>query len=446
VTLTSGGYISATQTLAASGSCTAASCTFTIPGDSLSAGVGILIAASYSGDSTYASESNTATVTVTKLTPGIAVSAASTLNSNYPLTVTVTLSSSGTGTTPTGTVKLSGGGYTSSGVTLNASGVATFIIPADTFNTTESVLLVADYSGDDNYISENGSATVAVTYVPVLMPMVMVTPASGAVDSNASYSVKVTVTGTSTSETAPSGTVTLSGGGYTSPSAVTLDANGTATLNIPANSLNPGSDTLTVSYSGDPYYYPNTGTAFVTVTESTFTLAASAASAISSPGGSATSTITVTSAAGYTGTATLSCVLTGELAGGDAYVPTCSIPSTAVAMGGTATATVSTTAATSELSYPKMPGKGRGWEGAGGGAVLAFLLFLGVPARRRSWRSMLGVLLLISALGSLAGCGGGSSGSGTPGTTPDTYTFTVTGTGTPSVTPAPSVSFTVVVN
>jgi hypothetical protein len=151
--------------------------------------------------------------------------------------------------------------------------------------------------------------------------------------------------------------------------------------------------------------------------------------------------------AGYTGTATLTtCTLTGYTPG-DEYLPTCSISNgTNVAMGGTATATVNTTAASSELVYPKVPGKGKGWEGAGGGAVLAFLLFLGIPARRRSWRSMLGVLVLMVVLGSLAGCGGGGSiTTGNSGTTPGNYIFTVTATGTPSVTPAPTTSFTVTV-
>jgi hypothetical protein len=108
---------------------------------------------------------------------------------------------------------------------------------------------------------------------------------------------------------------------------------------------------------------------------------------------------------------------------------------------------VSTTKATSALSYPKLPGK-RGWEGAGGGAVLALLLFLGIPARRRGWRSMLGILVVMAALGSLSACGGSSSSTSTSttGTTPDTYTFTVTATGNPSVAPAPTVTFSVVVN
>jgi hypothetical protein len=104
------------------------------------------------------------------------------------------------------------------------------------------------------------------------------------------------------------------------------------------------------------------------------------------------------------------------------------------------------------LVYPKMPGKGRGWAGAGGGAVLALLVFLGIPARRRSWRQMMGVLALMAALGSLAACGGGNSvsggggGGGISGTTLGSYTFTVTGTGSPAVSPIPSTTFTVTVN
>jgi len=110
---------------------------------------------------------------------------------------------------------------------------------------------------------------------------------------------------------------------------------------------------------------------------------------------------------------------------------------------GTAIATVSLASTTSALAYPKLPGKGTGWKGVGGGAVLAFLVFFGIPARRRSWRSMLGILVLMAMVGSLAACGGSSK----TGITPGTYTFTVTGIGNPAVTPAPSpVTFTVTVN
>jgi len=80
--------------------------------------------------------------------------------------------------------------------------------------------------------------------------------------------------------------------------------------------------------------------------------------------------------------------------------------------------------------------------------VLAFLVFLGIPSRRRSWRSMLGAVALIVALGSLAGCGDfwqAPGGNTADGTTAGTYTFTVTGTGDPQVT-AVTTTFTVTVN
>lgn len=83
----------------------------------------------------------------------------------------------------------------------------------------------------------------------------------------------------------------------------------------------------------------------------------------------------------------------------------------------------------------------------GGGAFLAFLVFLGIPARRRAWRSMLCALGLIAALGAITACSGGITqpNQGSHGTTAGSYTFTVTGTGTPAVNPAPTTMFTVVI-
>jgi trimeric autotransporter adhesin len=136
---------------------------------------------------------------------------------------------------------------------------------------------------------------------------------------------------------------------------------------------------------------------------------------------------------------------------GATKLPTCSVTAgssltfDATHTSQTSTVTISTTAATSaSLERHGLPR----WTGAGG-AVLALLVFFGVPSRRRGWRSMLGLLVLIAALGSLSACGGGSSsggGGGTPGTTAGTYTFTVTGTGTPAITPAPTATVTLTVN
>jgi hypothetical protein len=104
---------------------------------------------------------------------------------------------------------------------------------------------------------------------------------------------------------------------------------------------------------------------------------------------------------------------------------------------GTATLTISTTAATTGiLVYPVRP-EGR-WYSAGGAALACILLFC-VPVRRRSWRTMFGMLALFFALaGGIFACGGGGGGSGgggggggggsISGTTSGAYTITVTGT------------------
>jgi hypothetical protein len=194
----------------------------------------------------------------------------------------------------------------------------------------------------------------------------------------------------------------------------------------------------------------------VTVTESTYTLSATVPAAVAS-GSSTSSSVTVTGSGSYVGTVSLTCALTAYPSGariGD--LPTCT-GDQAVTLNpafGWSTATVnlqvSTTAPTSsELVKPKI-GKGQGW--AGGGAILAFLVFLGIPARRRSWQSVLSVLVAMVALGSMAGCVNTlnvRSDTASPlnsGTTAGSYTFTVTAIGNPSVNPAPTTTFTVIVN
>jgi hypothetical protein len=116
---------------------------------------------------------------------------------------------------------------------------------------------------------------------------------------------------------------------------------------------------------------------------------------------------------------------------------------------GTAIASVTTTGAS--VGTLIRPGRNneKGWMSAGSGAVFAFLVFLGMPARRRSWRAMLGLVALLACFGGLSACGGSlnGSGGGNSGTTAGIYTFTVTGAGSPTVTPAPGpATFTLTVN
>jgi len=140
-----------------------------------------------------------------------------------------------------------------------------------------------------------------------------------------------------------------------------------------------------------------------------------------------TSTITITPAGGFTGMVSLSCSIAPTAATDPA---TCSIPAS-VSVSGVTTAALSigTTAATTALSKPR----NLFWPTAGG-AALALVVFFGIPARRRNWPAMLGLLVLFVSIGAI-GCGGGSSsggggggGGGNSGTTAGTYTVTVTGT------------------
>lgn len=450
VTLTGGSYYSSAQTLSSGAS------TFAIPANSLVLGSDTLTV-DYSGDANYANSAGSVTVTVAAaVAPTIVIIPNPTsLAASSPLSVAVDVVAPSGGATPTGTVTLTSGTYSSGALALSG-GVYNFSVPAGSLTAGSPTVLTVNYSGDSTYAATSGTSNVTVTgSTGTLTPAVTVTPGDATIPASSTLSVAVAVTG---SGATPTGTVTLTSGSYSS-GAQPLTS-GDYTLTIPANSLSAGTDTLSVAYSGDSNYAGATGTGSVIVTASTatgtFTLSASATSSVS-PGTDATSTITVTTTDGYTGTASLTCALTSPTASSVTDPPTCSLSPTSVALSssstsGTVTATVSSTApttgTTSQAVRPARPGSGKGWMGAGGGAVLALFVFFGIPARRRSWRSMLGAVAVLIALSSFSACGDfwqAPTGNTADGTTTGTYTFTVTGTGSPTVT-AVTTTFQVVIN
>ena len=177
-----------------------------------------------------------------KITPAVTVTpGASTLSIAQMLAVTVTVSGGSGNAAPTGTVILSGGGYTSPATALSA-GSATIDIPAGALSLGTDTLTAAYTPDSDSapvYNGASGSAPVILT--PVLItPTVTVTPGASSITTAQSDSVTVTVSGGNGNPT-PTGSVTLSSGSYTS-SPTTLSA-GSANINVPAGQLGVGSDT-----------------------------------------------------------------------------------------------------------------------------------------------------------------------------------------------------------
>jgi hypothetical protein len=146
-----------------------------------------------------------------------------------------------------------------------------------------------------------------------------------------------------------------------------------------------------------------------------------------------TSTITVTSSGGFTGGVTLTAAITSSPTGAQ-DLPTLSFGSTSPVniIGPTAgMATLTTTTTPAGCTQASQMQHGVPWY-IGGVAGLACVLLFGVPARRRSWQTVLGMLVLLLTLAAgFTACGSGGSSicnGGTGGTTPGIYTITVTGT------------------
>ena len=360
--------------------------------------------------------------------------------------VTVAVTGGKGNPTPTGSVTLSGGGYTSASTTLSG-GSATFAIPAGALATgtdTLTATFTPNSSSSSTYNGATGSTSVMVTAAVKSPSTVTITTASSTITNNQSDAVSITIAGVS-GEPTPTGTIALTSGAYSAQQAVTA---GAASISVPAGALSSGANTLTATYSGDGTYAGSSATAVITISQ--VVISASAPSGVT-PGGSATVTVTLAAGSNYSGTMNMSCLLTNSPTGA-LSLPTCSLSPTGVSIsaGGTGSTmlTVQTTEAstTALLIRKQMKLLGLG----GGGTVLAGLFLLGVPSRRRRWMAMMGLVWMVAAAGAI-GCGGsggansGSGGSTTPATSAGTYTFQVTGTDSSnsSITATTSVAVTV---
>lgn len=308
-----------------------------------------------------------------------------------------------------------------------------------------------------------GSAVVTVTQA---VPTVTVTPSIHTLNSNVALNVVPTMTGSG--GVVPTGSVTLSGGGYTSP-AQTL-ANGSFTFAIPAYSLAAGADVLTVNYAGDSLYASASGSSTINVTKSTFVLTATDLTATAGASTNNASHVTVTPAGSYTGTVTLSaavtlgrrrrtkagfvvvllfvsaCLFGIGCSGGSKKTPTVTVtpsqssikptdaPSVSVTVMGAGSVTPTGTVTLSSGSFSTC------------GNLSSGSATLSIPANTLAVGKS--NTLSVSYAGDrhyLAATGSANVSVLAPGTTPGSYTVTVTGTGNDAGTTVATTTFTLTV-
>jgi hypothetical protein len=309
--------------------------------------------------------------------------------------------------------------YTTNGIAPTTS--STLYTSAITVGSSETLEAIATASGYTT--SAVASAVFTITPPPAVAPVVTVTLSPTSITTAQALTATVGVSGGTGSAT-PTGSVTLTSGAFTS-AAATLTS-GSAQIIVPAGTLPVGTDTLTATYTPDANstssYLSATDSVPVTVTTAvppSFTISGVAISFAHGATTGNTSVITTTPVGGFTGTINLSCAIT-PVAANDP--PTCTITPSVTISGATsqaATLTVNSTRANASLDQTKK----LFWPSTGG-AALALILLFGIPARRRRWQSMVGILVLLLSIT----CGVAACGSGNPGTTAGNYTVTVTGT------------------
>jgi pro-kumamolisin-like protein/Big-like domain-containing protein len=279
------------------------------------------------------------------------------------------------------------------------------------------------------------TATLPLTIAPAAnvttSTSLSVTPAGGTLTAGSPFTLTATVTPTGGSAM-PTGSVAFTVGSVTSTAA--LNSSGVAVYSgtVPTAT---GALVLSAAYEGGSGFTSSTSNmlneTIIAPVAPAFNLAANS---ITVPAGatSGTSTITISPTGGFNGIVNLTAAIISEPAGA-ADIPVLNFGSLkTVAINGNASAvatlTIATTAGsttTARTSQDRFP-----WA-TSGGATLACILLFGIPARRRSWRTLLGMVLLFCVTaGGLAGCTGAMIASKTPsgtGTTPGLYTIAITG-------------------
>ena len=234
---------------------------------------------SYSGDTNYSSNSASLAVTaVASLPTSVYDSYSTSAYVGMPYTVNATIYGTvALGTPRTGTLTLEdANGNTLAGpvdistATPNANGSFALTVPGGLPLGANTGLQVV-YSGDTNYASSSQILqTVTVKLIPDSISLSYSTP-----QSNLPLTINARINGTVLAGTPRTGTLTLSEGqtqlAQVDISTVTPNASGYYALSVPGG-LSFGSQTLTVSYSGDNTYAASSTNATLNITNESLKL------------------------------------------------------------------------------------------------------------------------------------------------------------------------------
>jgi len=315
---------------------------------------------------------------------------------NVTFTASVSAAVGGAGN-PTGTVRIMDGAHILETGTLSSG------------NATSSIgslgpgahAIAASYLGDTNFTgSTSPVVTITVGTVTGVGTTTTLTPSATTATTGTSLSFTAKVAAVSGSTT-PSGTVNFTDGGAIIGSG-TLNSSGAAIFTT--SSLSLGAHTIAAEYTGGNGFSGSTSS-LVTVTISAaapdFSVSITPASGTETNSSPATATVTITPSNGFNSVVTLAC--TGLPTG-----VTCAFnPTTVTPSGSAATTTMSISRSTSAMIRP--------YGLTGGSPVLLSFFGLGMIMffrRRRSSSmfSMMGVVVLgLTAIVGITGCGGGSS-------------------------------------
>jgi subtilase family serine protease len=298
------------------------------------------------------------------------------------------------------------------------------------------------------------------TYTSLIPTVTSVTPASLTPVSGATDPIQIIVSSFA-AITPATGTLRVALDGSPLDSSLPIPTPGQAITYSLVTPPTAGSHIITVSYSGDATHSPSTASTAVLVGDvlATGSISIAASNLTVATGSTATSQVTITPAAGYTGRVSWSLAFASNSAGVQACylidspsVTTTTSTNLTIGIGTACNSPLPSDYRALKPAAPPALAKNTTTPDNPSKAIYATLLLCGLLAtrRRKLTPSLLLALLSLAAIGSgLTGCGsegGTSSGTPTPSVTATTYTMTLTGKDSVNSAITASTTFTLTVN